>query len=51
MKHDGLLEINAQEIVVTQRGRSFLRNICMPFDAYLNNHSGDRPEPRFSATI
>jgi oxygen-independent coproporphyrinogen-3 oxidase len=51
MELDGLLEMNAGEIAVTQRGRSFLRNICMPFDAYLNAHSGDRPPPRFSATI
>ena len=51
MGQDGLLEISAEEIIVTQRGRSFLRNICMPFDAYLNDHRGDRPEPRFSATI
>ncbi len=51
MEQDGLLEISADEILVTQRGRSFLRNICMPFDAYLNDHSGDRPPPQFSATI
>ena len=51
MRQDGLLEISADEILVTQRGRSFLRNICMPFDAYLNDHSGDRPPPQFSATI
>ena len=32
-------------------GRPFLRNICMPFDAYLSAHRGDQPPPRFSATI
>ncbi len=51
MQRDGLVEITAEEIVVTQRGRPFLRNICMPFDAYLNDHGGDRAPPRFSATI
>ena len=51
MAQDVLLEINADGIVVTQRGRSFLRNICMPFDAYLKDHSGNRAPPRFSATI
>ena len=51
MQRDGLLEINEDEIVVTQRGRPFLRNICMPFDAYLQGPSGDRAPPRFSATI
>jgi oxygen-independent coproporphyrinogen-3 oxidase len=48
---DGLLEMNDRELVVTPRGRPFLRTICMPFDAYLKAHSGDRPAPRFSATI
>jgi oxygen-independent coproporphyrinogen-3 oxidase len=51
MERDGLLQIDTAEITVTQRGRSFLRNICMPFDAYLDAHSGDGPPPRFSATI
>ena len=51
MVRDGLLTMTDQEIVVTRRGRPFLRNICMPFDAYLNAHRGDQPPPRFSATI
>ena len=51
MEKDGLVEISNKQIIVTQVGRSFLRNICMPFDAYLSNHSGDRPPPRFSATV
>lgn len=51
MKNDGLLEIHKGEIIITRRGRPFLRNICMPFDAYLNAHKGDQPAPRFSATI
>jgi oxygen-independent coproporphyrinogen-3 oxidase len=51
MVEDGLLTISGDAICVTQRGRPFLRNICMPFDAYLNNHRGDTPQPRFSATV
>ena len=51
MEQDGLLTINDHEISVNQRGRPFLRNICMPFDAYLNAHQGDQPPPQFSATI
>jgi oxygen-independent coproporphyrinogen-3 oxidase len=51
MVEDGLLECTQQEIRVTRRGRPFLRNICMPFDAYLDNHQGDQPPPRFSATL
>ncbi|MEH6581946.1 MAG: oxygen-independent coproporphyrinogen III oxidase [Halioglobus sp.] len=51
MEQDGLLEIKTGEIRVTQKGRPFLRNICMPFDAYLTAHKGDQPPPRFSATV
>ncbi len=51
MVRDGLLEISREELAVTHRGRPFLRNICMPFDAYLKAHRGDQPPPRFSATI
>ena len=51
MAEDGLLDIKDGEITVNHRGRPFLRNICMPFDAYLGAHRGDQPPPRFSATI
>lgn len=51
MARDGLLKISREELAVTHRGRPFLRNICMPFDAYLKAHSGDQPPPQFSATI
>ena len=51
MESDGLLQIGNSEIIITRRGRPFLRNICMPFDAYLNAHKGDQPAPKFSATI
>jgi oxygen-independent coproporphyrinogen-3 oxidase len=51
MVEDGLVELGPDEITVTHRGRPFLRNICMPFDAYLGNHQGDQPPPRFSATV
>ena len=51
MQQDGLLCIDEREISITTRGRPFLRNICMPFDAYLGDHRGDQPPPRFSATV
>ena len=49
MAADGLVALERDRILVTARGRPFLRNICMPFDAYLagNNSSGTR----FSATV
>ena len=51
MIDDRLLELSDKEIRITERGRPFLRNICMPFDAYLGAHQGDQPAPRFSATL
>jgi oxygen-independent coproporphyrinogen-3 oxidase len=51
MVDDGLLEIAESDIRITRRGRPFLRNICMPFDAYLGAHRGDEPPPKFSATV
>ena len=51
MERDGLLTISADEILVHHRGRPFLRNICMPFDAYLAPQGAQAGGPRFSATI
>ena len=35
LKNDGLVQIEAAQISVTQQGRLLLRNIAMCFDAYL----------------
>ena len=35
MAADGLVELEADGLRVTPAGRFFLRNLCMPFDAYL----------------
>lgn len=51
MEADGLLHIDTEEIQVSHRGRPFLRNICMLFDAYLDTRDGDQPPTGFSATI
>ena len=47
---DGLIALHEDRLQVSARGRAFLRNLCMPFDAYLpgHRHSGTA---RFSATI
>ena len=42
MVSDGLLEINDQGIYVTPGGQLLIRNICMVFDVYLKQHSGQR---------
>ncbi len=43
-QEDGLLEVREGEILVTDLGRFFVRNIAMTFDAYLRKEtaSGDR---------
>jgi len=43
MADDGLVEINPNGLTVTPRGRFFLRNLCMPFDAYLGEQREDGP--------
>jgi len=47
---DGLLKISRDSLTVTEIGRPFLRNICMPFDAYLADQATSG-STRFSATI
>jgi oxygen-independent coproporphyrinogen III oxidase len=35
MQQDGLLEINNKHLIVTEKGKPFVRNICMAFDLRL----------------
>jgi len=49
MVSDGLVTIGPDGISVTPRGRLFVRNICMPFDAYLDRDA--EKGPRYSRTI
>ncbi|MXN89950.1 oxygen-independent coproporphyrinogen III oxidase [Flavobacterium sp. Sd200] len=35
MQNDGLLEIREKSIIITQKGKPFVRNICMAFDLRL----------------
>jgi len=48
---DGLLEILDGKITVTATGKTFVRNIAMVFDAYLNNPSASRSKVQFSRTV
>jgi oxygen-independent coproporphyrinogen III oxidase len=51
MEADDLLLVDAEGIHIKPRGRPFLRNICMLFDAYLKADP-DNPHPTgYSATI
>lgn len=48
LEEDGFLTLKPDGIVIHARGRSFLRNIAMVFDAYLNKH---KARPVFSKTV
>ena len=45
---EGLVEINDDRLDVTELGRYFLRNVAMPFDAYLDE---SEKKPLFSRTV
>ena len=45
---DGLVEISEREVRATPLGRVFLRNLAMPFDAYLTDAA---EKPTFSRTL
>jgi oxygen-independent coproporphyrinogen-3 oxidase len=42
MARDGLLELRADGLAVTEAGRPYLRNVCMAFDARLTRRSPNR---------
>ncbi|TBN04836.1 oxygen-independent coproporphyrinogen III oxidase [Hyunsoonleella flava] len=49
METDGLIEINANTIVISEKGKPFVRNVCMAFDVLLK-----RKQPNtqlFSMTV
>ncbi len=48
MAADGLVELEADGLRVTPAGRFFLRNLCMPFDAYL---AAAAAGPTYSRTV
>ncbi|MCM4157869.1 oxygen-independent coproporphyrinogen III oxidase [Gramella sp. AN32] len=49
MQNDGLVEINTNFLKITEKGRPFVRNICMAFDMRLQRN---KPETQlFSMTI
>jgi oxygen-independent coproporphyrinogen-3 oxidase len=48
MAADGLVALGKDGLRVTESGRFFLRNVCMPFDAYL---ADARERPIYSRTV
>jgi oxygen-independent coproporphyrinogen-3 oxidase len=49
-EQDGLIELDAKGIRVTPLGRLFVRNVAMPFDAYLEQLRSAK-KPMFSRTV
>ncbi|MGK0432519.1 MAG: oxygen-independent coproporphyrinogen-3 oxidase, partial [Planctomycetota bacterium] len=47
---DGLIELDDRGIRVTPIGRLFVRNVAMPFDAYLEKQRQAK-KPMFSRTV
>lgn len=49
MERDGLVKIGSDHLAITEKGRPFVRNVCMAFDLYLLNN---KPETKlFSMTV
>ncbi len=48
-KDDGLLTMDDKHIACSQTGTLLIRNIAMPFDAYMHQHSGSKKT--FSKTV
>ena len=49
MEYDGLIEIKEYKISITEKGKPFVRNVCMAFDLHLMRKA---PETKlFSMTI
>jgi oxygen-independent coproporphyrinogen-3 oxidase len=49
-QQQGLVQIDADGLQVTELGRLFIRNLCMPFDTYLPAQQR-QATPMFSRTV
>lgn len=49
LQDDGLIELQEEQLVVTNNGRLLIRNIAMKFDKYLMKKEKDKPQ--FSRTV
>ena len=49
MEEDGLIEMGSKKLLITEKGRPFVRNVCMAFDVLLQR---SKPETQlFSMTV
>ncbi|MEX0273962.1 MAG: coproporphyrinogen III oxidase, partial [Flavobacteriaceae bacterium] len=49
MQSDGLIKIHERGLQIVRKGKPFVRNICMMFDAYLHGTASDKKQ--FSMTV
>ncbi|MCL4115442.1 UNVERIFIED_CONTAM: hypothetical protein GTU68_006678 [Idotea baltica] len=49
MEHDGIVEVYSNQITITNKGKPFVRNICMAFDLLLQQNKAETQ--LFSMTI
>lgn len=49
LENDGLINLNHEDLKVTEKGKAFIRNICMAFDLRLKRNKPDRQ--LFSMTV
>lgn len=49
LEKDGLVEIHPKKLLVTQKGRAYVRNVCLPFDLRLKRKKPDTQ--LFSMTV
>ena len=49
LEKDDLIEIRSNQLLVTEKGRPYVRNVCLPFDLRLQRN---KPETQlFSMTV
>jgi oxygen-independent coproporphyrinogen-3 oxidase len=49
LERDGLISIESQKLLITNKGKAYVRNVCMPFDLRLKRK---KPETQlFSMTV
>jgi len=51
LKNDGLIVLNGREVLVTETGKSFTRNICSAFDLYIQRNKVHSEKRVFSNAI
>jgi oxygen-independent coproporphyrinogen-3 oxidase len=51
LKHDGLVDWNNKEVIITSLGRHFIRNVCRAFDLHLLRNQQQETKSQYSKAI